>query len=329
MTAIRHLLWLACLLTGTAYAHHLNDWTLVDLGVLRPDGQSFAIAVNNRGDVAGYANGPRPGEGMHGVLWQNGTLRDLGVPAGAAEVFVNDINQDGQIVGLTFAGQAVTWKDGTWSGLGFPGEGKAIARTGEIAGTTVVGPHERAVLLRDGVLTDLGTLGGLDSRVNAMNDRIHVVGRASLPDGSSHAFVWAGGDMRDLGTIGHRDSVATSINNHDVIVGFSTDIGVSPVHATAFLWYGRIFRLLPGLTDVFPTAINDRNDIVGSLAAENVGFLLADGELVRLDKLAAVQDAHFSGLTPRSINERRWIVGTALTSGGVHGFILIPQIQPR
>ncbi|HET9652607.1 MAG TPA: hypothetical protein VFP36_10465, partial [Usitatibacter sp.] len=291
-------------LAGSAHAHHLLDWTLVDLGVLRPGGQSFAIAVNNRGDVAGYAQSASGG--MHGVLWQNGTLRDIGVPPGTAEVFVNDINDEGRIVGLSFESQAVTWKDGVWTSLGFLGEAKAIARTGEIAGTTVAGAHERAVLLREGVLTDLGTLGGLDSRVNAMNDRIHVVGRASLADGSSHAFVWAAGDMRDLGTLEHRHSVATAINNRDVIVGFAFDEGAAAAPATPFLWYGRMFRLLPGLTNVFPAAINDRNDIVGSLAAEHGAFLVADGELVRLHRLSAVQDAHFTDLTPRAINERRW-----------------------
>lgn len=309
---------------GGACAHHLIDWVVVDLGVVRQGGQSFAIAVSNRGDIAGYATPATPGSiGMTGVLWRNGVLRDIGVPSGASGVAVNDINADGVIVGGTMESQAVQWKDGAWTALGFRGEAKAINRAGDIAGTQVVGARERAVLLRDGVLTDLGTLGGLDARVNGMNDWGHVVGRASLADGSSHAFLWANGEMRDLGSLDRRNSVATAVNNRNVVVGFGFD---DSSHLTAFLWYGAMFQLLPRFSQVFPFAINDRNDIVGRIEDEHVAFLVADGELVRLDRLPAVRAAGMTDLLPRAISERRWIVGTAIVpSGVVHAFLIYPD----
>jgi probable extracellular repeat, HAF family len=322
MRMIRSILVLALWLAAApASAHHLIDWVVIDIGAVRPGGQSFAIDVNNRGDVAGYALGSAVFS--TGILWQNGVLRDIGVPQGSSGVVVNGMNADGVLVGVTQEDRAVQWKDGAWSFLGFVGEAKAINREGAIAGTQVIaGPHERAVLLRDGVLTELGTLGGPDSRVNAMNDWGHVVGRASLVD-RSHPFRWANGEMRDLGSLDRHNSVATAINNHNVIVGDAFD---DAAHMTAFLWYGRMFRLLPAFSQVFPFAINDRNDIVGRIEDTHTAFLLADGELVTLDRLPAVRAAHLTDLLPRAISEQRWIVGTAISpSGGVHGFVMMPD----
>lgn len=319
----RILLFVACVLAASAHAHHLIDWTFVDLGELRPGGQSFGIAVNDRDMVAGYAGAPSGA--MHGILWQDGVLHDLGVPPGAAEVFVTDMNADGRILGETIDGDAVTWKDGTWTFVGLRADVAAINRHGAIAGTTFNGGVERAFVLRDGVLTELGTLdGGIASRATAMNDAAHVVGRASVSQDIAHAFLWANGDMRDLGTLGRRSSFATAINNRDVVVGVASDDDRSPV--TGFLWYGRMFRLLPGFTGVFPTAINQHTDIVGRIESRNTAFLAADGELVSLDALAAVRASRFSGLTPNAINDHRWIVGTGVApSGGEHAFLLIPN----
>ena len=135
--------------------------------------------MNNRGAVAGYAGAPSGA--MHGILWQDGVLHDLGVPPGASEVFVTDINADGRILGQTFDGDAVTWKDGTWTFVGIHADVSAINRHGAIAGTTFNGRVERGFVLRDGVLTDLGALeGGIASRAIAMNDAVHVVGRSSV-----------------------------------------------------------------------------------------------------------------------------------------------------
>ena len=319
----RILLLAACVLAASAHAHHLLDWTFVDLGELHPGGQSFGIAVNNRGAVAGYAGAPSGA--MHAILWQDGVLHDLGVPPGAAEVFVTDMNADGRILGQTFEGNGVTWKDGTWTFLGLRADVAAINRHDDIAGTSFNGGVERGFVLRDGVLTDLGALeGGIASRVTAMNDAAHVVGRASVSQDVAHAFLWANGGMRDLGTLGRRSSAATAINKHDVVVGVASDDDQSPV--TGFLWYGRMFRLLPAFTGVFPTAINEHSDIVGRIESRNIAFLAADGELVSLDALPAVRASRFSGLTPNAINDRRWIVGTGQApSGGNHAFRLMPN----
>jgi probable HAF family extracellular repeat protein len=318
------MLPIACLLAGSAHARHLIDWTFVDLGALHPGGQSFAVAVNNRGDVAGYAEAASGA--MHGVLWQNGVMRDLGVPPGASEVFVTDINSEGRISGVTSDNHAVTWQDGAWSSVDLGGaDARTINRSGDLAGTALVGGVERGMVLRDGVLTDVGALTGIASRITAMNDAGHVVGRSSLADGNtSHAFLWANGDMRDLGSLDRRNSVATAINNRNMVVGFAFD---DAANVTGFLWYGRAFPLLADLGAAFPFGINDRGDIVGHLvgAREHDGFLVADGELVRLERLGAVAASGFGDLVPVAINERRFVVGSGEIGGRTHAFLLMPD----
>lgn len=71
----------------------------------------------------------------------------------------------------------------------------------------------------DGVMTDIGTLGGNGgTAAYGINASADVVG-ASFTSGnaSSHAFVYSGGTMTDIGTLGGSDltSVAYGVNNAD------------------------------------------------------------------------------------------------------------------
>lgn len=94
-----------------------------------------------------------------------------------------------------------------------------INRYGDVVGSVTSAGNTHAFAYTGGGYTDLGTLGGLNSFANAINDAGQVVGGASTLGGDTHAFVYSGGSLLDLGTLGGNSSVAYDINNHGVIVG--------------------------------------------------------------------------------------------------------------
>lgn len=129
------------------------------------------------------------------------------------------------------------------------------------------------------VFTDLGVLGGLDSRGRALGSSGYVAGLADTSPGSwifgFHAFRWEPaspgsptGTIADLGAFGTHDlSAATGVNGAGVTVGVSLppDGG-----STAFVYDGTL-RALPGLGGGLASAedVNDRGQVVGEARLAN------------------------------------------------------------
>lgn len=198
-------------------AHSASDGTIIRLGHI--GASSLARAINGRGQV--LAQGVN---GCCGFLWEAGTLTSLG-----ANASLQDVNDDGVIVGGLSSGHA-------YSQL-------------------------------NGVVTDLGVLipGGY-SDAWGINSAGQITGYASAADGLTHAVIWTGGQIQDLGTFPGLNALATDINNHGDVVGYTTD-WMDPFHDRSFIWTTSGGLQDPGLppnaTGVQLLSINDAGVAVG------------------------------------------------------------------
>ena len=298
------------------------QWTFIELNA--PSANfTLATGVNNRGEVAGWYNAPCPERFTceRPFTW-DGTFHTLPTPPDVTHVRVRGINDSGTVVGHTtlFSHEAIAWTDGAFRRLGFEGEAVRINRAGDIACTAQVGGFPHACLLRDGVLFDLGTMGGQQSFGIALNNHGKVLANADPPDGTRRSFVWENGTVTDLGSLGGSYTFGNAINDRGVAVGYSqTTAGT----ARPFLWSDGVMTPLPPPNGP-AQGINDRGAIIG--IANGKAYLLDGGVLTILDDLPEVRAKGFSSpLIPLDINERGWIVGYGNTPAGQRGFVLIAR----
>jgi probable HAF family extracellular repeat protein len=219
---------------------------------------------------------------------------------------------------------------------------------------------EHAFLWRDGVMTDLGTLGGpLSSVGNATKDvRGLVVGISQtleldplqeawiaitgfpLPDYASVGFRWKDGLMSALPTLGGIHAQALGVNNRGQIAGFSENDTHDPncvppqqLDFEAVIWgpRGEIQELPPLPGDVIAGAlgVNDKGQVVGG-SGPICGFLpfptlyLAHAVLWQDGK--PIDLGNFGGAQNNFaavINNRGQIIGNSDLPGDAigHGFL--------
>ncbi|MGE5096750.1 MAG: hypothetical protein ACM3SO_16560 [Betaproteobacteria bacterium] len=316
----RWLLLLLCMFAGIAQADRAKQWSVVELGAFNPQQGSASFGVNNRGDAVG-----RSFIGccafQHAFFWRNGTMLDIN-PPGNLNSRAWAVNNNGTAVIEGDSNRIYTWRDGEFTLLPFAGFPNDINNGGAVTGGWLSGTGTHAFIYKDGVLTDLGTLGGQFSAGNAVNNDGVVVGGAA-PSGFSpvHAFAYMDGAMRDLGTLGGAASTATDVNDDGVVVGRSQDASGQLV---AFAWdaaQGMRTLPVPGANNA--VSINNRGDIVGT--SSHGSFLLSDGAVTMLDAIAAVKAGGYSLVVPDDINERGWIAGTARIANRTVAILLIPQ----
>lgn len=270
---------------------YFNDLSLSDrFGFVGAFG--FAPVLNPKGILAGWADtsAPDPYPAFcfspdcfvsHAFAWHQGVKTDLGSVAEGWSSTATWINSSGLIVGYS------------QNGLSDP---------------VVSFPELRAVIWKDGQITDLGTLGGSASYASAVNSSGKVVGTAlnavadpfsfydvlffGVPAGTqTRAFIWDEKDgMQDIGTLGGPDATAALINDRGQVAGFSY-VDSTPVPSTGipafhpFLWDRKSgmkdLGTLGGTQLGSVNGLNEKGQVVGATTIagdQQLHAFLWDGE---------------------------------------------------
>jgi probable HAF family extracellular repeat protein len=278
------------------------------------DGTGISQFVNNWGVVVGGADTSisdptAPGCAdcflIHAFRWQDGVLSDLGALSGVNFSHATSVNARGWATGGSFTaaidpltgGQtehAVLWKDGEIIDLGtlpagIESAGLYVKNSGEVVGFSTVdtkpdpfasiglGPFPSAThafIWKNGVIRDLGTLGGPDAFATAGGCNLQRDGlvagasfTSSTPNPSGFPtldpFLWKDGTMIDLGSLGGTFGVAQCANNRGQVIGQSNLAGGVDQHA--FLWQDGNLADLRTLGGSFSVAfwLNNAGEAVG------------------------------------------------------------------
>lgn len=261
---------------------------------------AYAGAINDRGDVAGLVRRKNWAE-AYGFWWNGRRTRTIGDNDQVANAY--GINNSRQVTGALHND-----KD-----------------------------QRRAYLYTDGVLTDLGALGGKFSVGLAINDAGQVAGYYS-PDGTlQRAFIYDGVEMRDLGSLpGDAQSAAYALNANGMAVGTSGP-NASAVQAVRFS--GGTVEGLGTLGGDRSQAlgVNGHGDVVGwsGLAASREtgqqkvlyteAFVWRDGLMTNLnDQLDPVSGEGWVLNSARAINDAGQIAGWGEHFGKKRVFLLTP-----
>jgi probable HAF family extracellular repeat protein len=351
--------------------HH--RYRFIDLGTFgghhsEVDGGS--VVINSHGTVVGGADTADacpyfPQNPISpGFKWENGVMTELPRLPGGCSGFPIAINDHGVIVGVAdngmidpFTGapelRAVVWTDGRIIDLGTFGGPNSLAGAvndrGQVTGVAqnaVSDPFNfgdiislpnstqwRGFLWQDGIMHDLGTLGGPDAAVSgflAINDRSQVLGISFTNDivnpvtgvPTLDSFLWSRGKKLDLGTLGGTFTNGLTINNGGQIVGSSNLPGDIISHP--FVWDRGVLTDLGTLGGDNGVALwnNNAGDVVG--VADVAGTEIHRGFLW---KHGLMQDLGTFGNDPCSnaliVNANAQVIGTSTDCHGTRLHIFV------
>ena len=250
-------------------------------------------ALNDRGDVVGFADAKDGSAPIHAILWKGGKAAgavDLGVLPGYVASEAYGINNSGVVFGLLYDKQERTfpfrWENGRMTLLKGPNgrllptdvpDRNTINDRGEIAATLLIAGQRRAVRWTpDGKATFLPPLPG-HKWTNAWSiagDGVVSGWSRKLPndDGENNPVLWTkAGKVVALKTApGRADGAAEATNRSGLTVGYLGNLGTDedPESDQAAVWKTRTAEpLLMGPARGYAFAelvdVNDRGQAIG------------------------------------------------------------------
>jgi len=339
-----------------AHAILWKKGAMTDLGTLPGNNNSAAGSINSHGWITGQSQSSvlDPNLGIpevRAILWRHNQITDLGTLPGGTEALGVFVNDDDQVVvwsdnGIPdpfsffyFTGTQMhtfLWDKGTTQDIGtlggpdtIPGTDCGIAPPNLIVGGSYISfspnswtglPTLDPFIWRNGVLTDLGSLGGTFGIAQCINRHGQIIGTSDLPgDLTNHAFFWQDGAMADLGTLGGSNSYAAWLNEAGDVVG-GADLPDQTHHPV--IWKsGEITDLGTVANDPcgWAFSVNARGQVVGGTSdCSNWlhAFLWEDGGPMRDLNTLVPPGSGFQLTYALDINDRGEILAKALPQGG-------------
>ena len=287
---------------GVSHAFLNRGKGLVDLSALKGS-QSSAAGINDKGEVIGNWLGA---DGQwRGFIHSCGKARNIGAIPGritshtainnAGHVTLYGIDPDtNETRGYLRAPNGALTGLGALPGIPSVNNPFALNNRNQVTGQS--GQYNipedifGAYVWSKGIIRDLGNLGTVPNRGNAINDRGQITGEATLTTGfrDQAAFLYSNGRMVSLDDRPVTEDIysgGTGINNRGHVVGFSN-------HLSGFIWRGMRMESLNALVDprlgwniANPRAINDAGQIAATAYRNGVPYA------VRLDLIRPHPDA--------------------------------------
>ena len=175
-----------------------DNGVMTDLGAINGSAVSYALLINERGQVVGRFVNFNPVRSDL-FLWDHGEATALGTRSGFVPSLYG-LNEKGQIVGGAFPVpggplHGFFWDNEELTDLTLPGGTSSLAwainQSSQVVGSSRTASGESHAFLWDrGVLTDLGIPpGGVNSRAELINERGQIVGEWVTASGEVRAFI--------------------------------------------------------------------------------------------------------------------------------------------